>query len=224
MILRASSLNEKRLTVPLRQSEVDELEAGDIVYLDGPVFTAMTKWHQRAIDQNIPPPFEIRNAANVMMHVGPAVRKVDGQYRISALSPLVSMMFGRWTPTVLERFGVKAIIGKSGMQRSVIERGFKQHRAVFLLSIGTWIGAWYASCVTQIREIHWLDLSLPEATWVMDVRGFGPFLVETDTRGRSFYEEANANINQRLVQLLGTAPYEFIMKRTGEVAITDDIW
>jgi L(+)-tartrate dehydratase beta subunit len=217
-------MREKHLTIPLRQDDVEMLEVGDIVYLDGPVFTAMTKWHKRTIEQNVAPPFDTRSDCNVIMHVGPAVRQLGSQYTISALSPLVSMMFSRWTPQVLERFGVKAIIGKSGMPPWVAEQGFSRHGAVFLLSIGTWIGAWYASRVEAIRDVFWLDLGLPEATWIMTVKGFGPFLVETDARGRSFYAQANRQINKRLAELLGPSPYQYVMKRIGDVDETADIW
>jgi len=218
-------LKEKRLAIPLTDAVIRELKVGDLVYLDGRIFTTMTKWHVRTIDQGIKPPFDIRNACNVMMHAGPAVRRVGDDYQISSLSPLVSMMFAKWTPAVLGQLGVKAIIGKAGMQKWVCEEGFRKYGAVYLLSVGTWIGAWYASRVKRVREVFWLELGLPEATWVLDVEGFGPFLVETDSRGESFYESTNQRINRgSLRQLRGMTPYQFVMKRVGEVGPTDDIW
>jgi len=224
-IVRELGLEAKRLRVPLTDAAVEELRAGDLVYLDGPIFTAMSKWHIRTIDQQVEPPFDIRDNCNVVMHVGPAVRRQGNGYEINSLSPLVSMMFARWTPTVLGRLGVKATIGKAGMPPWVYREGFQKYRAVYLLSVGTWIGAWYASCVRRVRDVFWLDMGLPEATWILEVEEFGPFLVECDVRGNSFYEAINRKINaENLLRLLGEKPYEFVMKRVGEVSPADDIW
>jgi len=211
-----------RLKTPLQEEDVLKLKLGDVVYLDGFVWTCRSLWHKRAIDQGVEPPIDIRNQYNVMMHCGPTVKKEGDNYTIVAAVPTASLRYATWTQRVLEKFGVKAIIGKAGMQ-DYVAKEFGKNKAVYLLGVGNWIGSWYANRIKRVREVHWLDMGMPEATWVFEVEEFGPFLVAIDTNGNSLYTDINKKIYQRVGALSKEIGHEIVMKRVGEVSITEEI-
>ena len=49
---------EKYLKIPLTEEDVRGLEVGDVVFLDGPVYTGRSLFHIRAVDQSIVPPVD----------------------------------------------------------------------------------------------------------------------------------------------------------------------
>jgi L(+)-tartrate dehydratase beta subunit len=59
------------------------------------------------------------------------------------------------------------------------------------------------------------ELGLAQAVWVIDVKNFGPFLVESDLEGHSLFERENARIAQGIERLYdGTKPAT--LRRYGE--------
>src|SRR4030067_3330335 len=74
----------------------------------------------------------------------------------------------------------------------------KRQGAAFLASVGG-AGSLYAKQIRRVKEVHWLDLGLPEAIWVLEMKDFGPLLVAMDSRGRSLYDELG--IEENLDQL-----------------------
>lgn len=211
-----------RLQTPLKDEDVKQLKLGDVVYLDGFIWTCRSLWHKRAIDQGVEPPIDIRNKYNVLMHCGPTIKKEGDKYTIVSAVPTASLRYATWTAQVFERFGPKAIIGKAGMQ-DYIAREFAKHKAVYLLGVGNWIGSWYANRIKEVKEVHWLDLGMPEATWVFEAREIGPFLVAIDTQGKSLYTDINREIYKRVAALNEKIDYEIVMRRVGEVGITEEI-
>jgi len=214
--------NPVRLQIPLKEEDVLKLKLGDVVYLDGCVWTCRSLWHKRVIDQGVEPPIDIRNEYNVLMHCGPTIKQEGDKYTIVAAVPTASLRYATWTEKVLERFGPKAIIGKAGMQ-DYMAKQFAKHKAVYLLGVGNWIGAWYANRIKRVKEVHWLDMGLPEATWVFEAQEFGPFLVAIDTNGNSLYTDINKKIYQNVDILSKEIGHEIVMKRVGEVSITEEI-
>ena len=64
---------EKRLNVPIKDENLDELKAGDVVYLTGNILTARDQAHKRLIEQGAP--LDIEGA--VLFHAGPIITKKD---------------------------------------------------------------------------------------------------------------------------------------------------
>ena len=50
-----------------------------------------------------------------------------------------------------------------------------------------------AAGVKAVERVHWLDLGVPEAMWVLDVKDFGPLVVAMDAHGKSLYDDVRAN-------------------------------
>lgn len=45
-----------------------------------------------------------------------------------------------------------------------------------------------AAEVLEITDAEWLDLGMPEAFWVMEVKEFGPLIISIDTEGNNLFE------------------------------------
>jgi tartrate dehydratase beta subunit/fumarate hydratase class I family protein len=62
-------------------------------------------------------------------------------------------------------------------------------------------GVLAARSVVRVEEVHWLDLGIPEALWVLEVRKLAPLLVAIDLKGGDLYEEAAARAQRILREL-----------------------
>ena len=90
---------------------------------------------------------------------------------------------------------------------------------VTLTTVGYGTGALLGRGIKRVAGVYWLqELGLAQATWVLDVENFGPFLVESDSGGNSLFERENAKIMPTLEKVYaGTRPAT--LRRFGE---TDD--
>jgi len=74
--------------------------------------------------------------------------------------------------------------------------------------------SFYAKQITRVKEVHWLDLGLPEAIWVLEMKNFGPLLVTMDASGASLYESLRIEENlQKILAEKGIDPkgYPFVI-------------
>jgi tartrate/fumarate subfamily iron-sulfur-dependent hydro-lyase alpha chain/tartrate/fumarate subfamily iron-sulfur-dependent hydro-lyase beta chain len=177
------------LTIPLGRDDIVELQAGNIVYLSGTIYTARDEAHLRILeltDEGKPLPFDLEGA--VLYHCGPLMQKNNGGWRTVAAGPTTSARMTEMTPQVLDNYNVRAIIGKGGMKNiaPVLE-----DRCVYLAYTGG-CAALAVDMIKDVRDVHWLDLGMPEAVWVLEVENFGPLIVGVDVKGRDLYGEVHA--------------------------------
>ncbi|KAF5423195.1 MAG: Tartrate dehydratase alpha subunit [Candidatus Methanocomedens sp.] len=176
------------LTTPLTQDDIMELQAGDIVYLSGTIYTARDEAHLRILeltDGGKPLPFDLEGA--VLYHCGPLMQKNKGGWRTVAAGPTTSARMTDMTPQVLDNYNVRAIIGKGGMKNIAPAL---EDRCVYLAYTGG-CAALAVDMIKDVRDVHWLDLGMPEAVWVLEVENFGPLIVGVDAKGRDLYEEVS---------------------------------
>ncbi len=100
-------------------------------------------------------------------------------------------------PKFLEQIGVRLIIGKGGMNRGVGDSMRKFGAAYLAFTGGAAVLA--ARRVKDVKGVHWLDLGMPEAIWVLDVEEFGPLTVGMDASGNSLYEDVARQIEQNTI-------------------------
>ena len=62
-------------------------------------------------------PFSL--AGGILYHVGPVVRPVGDGWEVVAAGPTTSARLSAYEPEVIERYGVRAVIGKGGMDETV---------------------------------------------------------------------------------------------------------
>lgn len=211
-------LREVRLTAPLTEDDIRTLEIGDAVFLDGLLFTGREGLYRRLFDLDLQPPVDIRSLSNVTFHCSPAVSEISpGEYHIAAVSATASFRFDKYIPLLFERYGVRVVIGKGGMQEEVYQSAFRKYGAVYLTTVGYGLGAIYGRGIRGVKDVYWKEeLGLAQAMWVLEVENLGPFLVEYDAQGRSLFKKANAEINRRFEKLYAGLPQPKL-KRLGEM-------
>jgi len=211
-------LREVRLTAPLTEDDIRTLEIGDAVFLDGLLFTGREGLYRRLFDLDLQPPVDIRSLSNVTFHCSPAVSEISpGEYHIPAVSATASFRFDEYIPLLFERYGVRVVIGKGGMQEEVYQSAFRKYGAVYLTTVGYGLGAIYGRGIRGVKDVYWKEeLGLAQAMWVLEVENLGPFLVEYDAQGRSLFKKANAEINRRFEKLYAGLPQPKL-KRLGEM-------
>ncbi len=173
---------ERKLNVPIKDEDLSELKAGDVIYLTGNIYTARDQAHKRILEEGAP--VDIEGA--VLFHAGPIVTKDDdGNYKMVAVGPTTSMRMNPYQSDVLD-LGAKIVIGKGGMDDSVRE-ALVRNEALYVVATGG-CAALYVDAVEEIESVDWLDLGMPEAMWNLKVKDFGPLIVAMDSNGNSLYD------------------------------------
>ncbi len=190
---------KKKLATPIREEEIKDLQAGDIVYLSGDVYTARDKAHQRIVgyklkDAETEIPIE---KGAVIYHCGPLMRKSDGGWEIIAAGPTTSSRMEVTTPEIIEKLRIRGIIGKGGMGIGTRAALQKYGCVYFAMTGGAAVLA--AARIKAVKAVYWTDLGMAEAVWHLLVEDFGPLVVSIDVHGKSLYEKINeeAQINVR---------------------------
>ncbi len=186
----------KRLTIPLSEKEVRRLNIEDIVYLDGLIYTCRSLFQIRAVEQDILPPIDFRKM-NVMFHMGGVMKRVQNRWEAVSLLCTSSIRFEKLGAPIINKLGIRAIIGKStmGMQTMM---AMKEVGCVHL-SWGALIGNILAKRVKKVVDVYDLDELGPlESTWVLDVENFGPFIVDIDASGHNLFDRVNGRVNRKL--------------------------
>ncbi|MEE8123685.1 MAG: fumarate hydratase C-terminal domain-containing protein, partial [Alphaproteobacteria bacterium] len=175
MARESGNLRSVRLTVPVRPEDLDALELGTVVYLDGVIYTARERLYQRIIAEGHPPPVDFASLSNVNFHCSPAAsRRDDGTFNIGAVTGTASFRFAKWLTDWFELSGAKMIIGKGGMSEDDYKAYFVPHGAVYLVTVGYGTGALLGRGITRVRDVYWLEeLGIAQAMWVLEVENFG---------------------------------------------------
>jgi len=209
---------EWHLTIPLSETDVRQLRAGDVVYLTGCIFTARDGVFKYMIDEGHEPPIDIRGQFNVSTQSSPAGAEVSpGKYMVNSLQATAGFRYAQWMDRLFERYGVRAVLNKGGMSREMYQTVFKKHGAVCLSTMPYGIGAIYGKAVKGVRDVYWKDLlGISEAMWLLECQELGPLLVDGDSEGNSYVAEHADEVNAPLVEIYKELP-EPILKRFGEV-------
>ncbi|MFV2034346.1 MAG: fumarate hydratase C-terminal domain-containing protein [Halocynthiibacter sp.] len=209
-----------RLSTTPTTDALSELRLGDIVYLDGLIYTAREGVYMRALDQNANIPMELPAESAANFHCSPAATiNEDGSYKLGAVSATASFRFSKWIGDWIAKSGARLIIGKGGMSRRDYLEHFVPNGAIYLTTVGYGTGALLGRGVKRVKTVHWhKELGLAQAMWVLEAENMGPFIVESDMAGNSLFERENEKISANLHKVYeGTRPA--VLKRFGE---TDD--
>jgi fumarate hydratase class I len=124
----------------------------------------------------------------------------DGGYRVTAAGPTTSIREEPYQANVIERFGIRAVIGKGGMGAKTLE-ACKAHGCVYLHGIGG-AAQIYAKCIEGVDGVSLKQFGSPEAVWQLRVKDF-PAVVTMDSHGRSLHQEVSDESKGRLQGVLG---------------------
>jgi L(+)-tartrate dehydratase beta subunit len=218
-----SGLRQVRLRIPVTTADLEGLRPGDVVFLDGIVYTGREGLYRRMLDEGEPPPVDIRGLSNVNFHCSPAADvRDDGSYNVGAVTATASFRFARWLTRFFEQTSCRIIIGKGGMSEEDYRSYFVPNGAIYLTTVGYGTGALLGRGIRRVVDVHWLrELGIAQAMWVLEVENFGPFLVESDLEGNSLFESQNRHINAGIERL-----YEGLrapaLRRYGETTSRED--
>ncbi len=184
------------LTTPITDQQVRKLRAGDVVLLNGTVFTGRDEVHKYLFKGG-----ELDSIrGGVIYHCGPVVLEENGGYRIVAAGPTTSIREEPYQADVIAKFGVKAVIGKGGMGAKTL-KACQEHGCVYLHAIGG-AAQIYAQCVQEVPSVYLKDeFGSPEAVWEMKVKDF-PAVVTMDAHGRSLHAEVADTSKTQLAGVL----------------------
>ncbi len=174
-------MTKYHLKTPLSGADVENLVAGDVVFLSGPLFTARDKAH--ALMRRKGCPISLEGAA--LYHCGPLI--MDS--RVLSAGPTTSGRMARYTDEILG-LGVRAVIGKGGLPPEPF-RG----KAVYL----AYPGGCGAAAAQQLRVlgVHLPELGMAESLWVFEARDFGPMIVAVDAHGRDLYQVVRRSAQEK---------------------------
>jgi fumarate hydratase class I len=174
---------EIRLEPPLSEEKVRALKVGDVVLINGPMITGRDAAHHYLLHHNAP--VDLKGA--ILYHCGPVMLKEGGTWRTVAAGPTTSIREEPYEADIIERFGIRAVMGKGGMGKKTLAalQGFG---AVYLHAIGG-AAQFYARCLPKVHGVYLLDeLGVPEAMWHYEARDFAA-IVTMDAHGNSLHED-----------------------------------
>ena len=109
---------EVRLQAPISADKVRGLRMGDVVLVSGEIYTGRDAVHAYLMKNDAP----VKLQGSVLYHCGPVVLKDNGHYRITAAGPTTSIREEPYQAEIIERFGIRAVMGKGGMGARTLAR------------------------------------------------------------------------------------------------------
>jgi len=211
------SIREVRLSTTPSQEAINDLRLGDIVYLDGLMYTAREGVYMRALEDKANIPMELPSQSAANFHCSPAARiNEDGTFDMGAVTATAPFRFAKWLPEWMAKTGAKLIVGKGGMTSKDYKEYFVPNCAIYLSTVGYGTGALLGRGVESVEAVHWNEeLGIAQAMWVLKCNKMGPFIVASDMNGDCLFERENAKIAENVARVYeGTKPAT--LKRYGE--------
>ena len=164
-------LERHRLSLPADPEAIARLSPGDIVFLDGLVYTAREGVYKRVLEEGVALPLGGPAALSANFHCSPAAApQDDGSYRIGGVTATASFRFSKFMDEWLNRTGSRIIIGKGGMPKKDYKSILVPHGAVYLTTVGYGTGALLGRGIKGVRAVHWLEeLGIAQAIWLFEV-------------------------------------------------------
>lgn len=175
---------ERHITVPVTKEEIQDLRAGDYVYLTGVIYTARDAAHKRmdeALSERKELPLDIKN--QMIYYMGPSPAR-EGR-PIGSAGPTTASRMDKYAPDLLD-LGLKGMIGKGKRSQAVID-GIVRNGAVYFAAVGG-AGAILSKCIKKSTVIAYDDLGT-EAIRELEVENL-PVIVVIDSEGNNLYETA----------------------------------
>jgi len=182
------------LRTPLSEEAVRALKVGDVVLLNGEMFTGRDQVHAHLMKNA--PPVDLRGAA--LYHCGPVMLKEAGGWVTKAAGPTTSSREEPYEAEVIRNYGVRAVIGKGGMGSRTLA-ALKECGAVYLHAIGG-AAQFYARSITKVLGAYLMEFGIPEAMWHVEVKDFLA-IVTMDAHGNSLHAQLEQETGRALTEL-----------------------
>jgi fumarate hydratase class I len=183
------------LTTPLTEEAVRALKVGDVVLINGEMYTGRDMVHAYLMKN--PPPVDLNGA--IIYHCGPVMLKQGEQWVTKAAGPTTSSREEPYQGEVIRRYGLRGVIGKGGMGAKT-SAAMKEYGAVYLHAIGG-AAQFYAQAMPKVRGVYFLaEFGVPEAMWHVEVKNFYA-IVTMDAHGHSLHADLERATGEALAGL-----------------------
>jgi L(+)-tartrate dehydratase beta subunit len=193
------------LDMPINEAQVRALKVGDTVTLERTLYGIRDATLIHMFDRGRTTRLDLKGHA--VIHTAPNVRKVD----VSAETPVgyaplcigttTSQRMERFTRPLMQRDGVRIIIGKGGMGGETLA-AFREFGGAYLAVVGG-AAALETTWIEAIEDVDMDDLH-PESLWHFRIKGFGPLMVAMDSHGGSLYARVNEDAAAKRAAILAS--------------------
>jgi fumarate hydratase, class I len=179
------------------REEVATWKLGDVLLLNGKLFTGRDAAHKRIVDMHAKgekPPVDFTN--RFIYYVGP-VDPVRDEV-VGPAGPTTSTRMDKFTRHMLEHTGLLGMVGKSERGPAAIE-AIRDHKAIYLMAVG---GAAYlvSKAIKKSRVVGFDDLGM-EAIYEFEVEDM-PVTVAVDSQGNSVHESGPKEWQAKIAELV----------------------
>jgi len=194
---------EHEFTMPISEDDVRKLKTGDHVVLQDTLFGLRDATLIHMFDKGRETRLDLDGHA--VIHTAPNLKKVPvsnsfpAGYQSICIGTTTSARMERFTRPLMEKNGVRMIIGKGGLGDDSA-KAFKDLGGVYLAIIGG-TAALETTWIKSILDVDMDDLN-PESLWQFEIKDFGPLLVAMDAHGASLYDAVNDQARDRRAEAL----------------------
>lgn len=174
------------IKIPVKEEITRKLRVSHIVYLTGIAYSFPYPQHYKKLYNINKENDSIRDLINgVILHFPASFRKINDRYRLEFIGPTTSVKFTEYMPKIIDKFNVKFIVGKGGLNRDLHKLMIK-NGTIYLSAIGG--GTPLYSSKMDIIEILWPEPDWTYAALKLQLQDAGPFIVSMDLYGNSLHK------------------------------------
>lgn len=182
------------LKAPISEEQIRELKVGDVVRIDGRMFTGRDAIHKYLSENDAP----VDLNGQIIYHCGPVMLKdTSGNWHVKAAGPTTSIREEPYQGDIMKKFGIRAVIGKGGMGPKTLA-ALEEYGGVYLNAIGG-AAQYYADCIKSVDGVDLMQFGIPEAMWHLTVEGFTA-VVTMDAHGNSLHKDVDKSSLEKLAQ------------------------
>lgn len=182
------------LEAPLTEEKIRSLKVGDVVKINGMIYTGRDAIHKYLTDHDSP----VDLNGQIIYHCGPVMLKdEEGNWHVKAAGPTTSIREEPYQGEIMKKFGIRAVIGKGGMGPKTLA-ALQEHGGVYLNAIGG-AAQYYADCIKSVEGVDLMQFGIPEAMWHLKVEGFKA-VVTMDSHGNSLHKDIEKSSLEKLEQ------------------------
>lgn len=187
-----------KLKYPFTKDQISGLKVGMLVSLSGRLFSARDRFHKYLFDGG-KSPVPLQDSA--IYHCGPVMVFRNGKWDVLAAGPTTSIREEPYMPLIIEKHGVRVIIGKGGMGPATM-KACRKFGCIYLQAIGG-AASVLASRINSVDGVHFMnEFGSAEAVWELMVSDFEA-IVAIDSSGKSLNERIKCSSRKVLRSVTG---------------------
>ena len=175
---------DRYIKAPISAEDINQLSAGEYVYITGTIYTARDAAHKRmyeTLQSGGQLPISLENT--IIYYMGPSPAR-EGR-PIGSAGPTTASRMDKYAPQLLD-LGLKGMIGK-GKRSDAVQEAIVRNGCVYFAAVGG-AGALLSKSIKASEVIAYDDLGT-EAIRKLEVENF-PVIVVIDKDGNNLYETA----------------------------------